>query len=161
MDKKFNIFDYLAQVFSIFGITVLLLNIFCLLFGESAKGFSTIFSFGNSGLSVTTMLQFLLAISIIIFFRFLFMTDYIIKKLSLALRIVFLFVAAFSNILIFIILCGWFPAHSPIAWIMFFVCFSLSCAVSTIISYLKEKSENNKLAEALSKRKEKVNEKYH
>ena len=154
MDKKFGVFDYLAQTFTIFGINVLLLNMFCLFFGESAKGYSTIFSLGNSGLSIATMLQFLLLIAILTFFRFLFMTDWLIKRLSIVPRIIFLFATAFFSTVIFIILCGWFPVDMPALWIIFIACFVISCGVSTFISYLKEKSENKKLEVALKKSKE-------
>lgn len=154
MDNKPTILDYLSQVFMIFGITVLLLNIFCLMFGESAKEFSTIFTLGNLGLSVKTMLQFLLAIAITIVFRFAFMTDALIKKMSLAVRIIAMFTAAFLNIVVFIILCGWFPMNNPIAWVMFLISFAVSCTVSTVVSLYNERAENRKLEEALKKFKE-------
>lgn len=158
MNNKPTIFDYLSQVFMIFGISILILNIFCLIFGESAKDFSTIFSLGSSGLSVKTMLQFLLAIAITIVFRFLFMSDLLINKMSITARIIAMFVAAFLNIMVFVILCDWFPINDPIAWTMFLVSFAVSCTVSTAISICKEKYENRQLSEALQKLKEEENE---
>ena len=154
MDNKPTILDYLSQVLMIFGITVLLLNVFCLMFGESAKEFSEIFSLGSSGLSAKTMLQFLLAIAITIVFRFAFMTDVIIKKMPLAARIITMFTAVFLKIVVFIILCGWFPVNNPTAWVMFLISFAVSCSVSTVVSLFREKTENRKLAEALKKFKE-------
>ena len=154
MDNKPTILDYLSQVFMIFGITVLALTVFCLLFGNSAQDFSAIFSLGGAGLSVRTMLQFLLAIAITIVLRYVFMTDLIIKKMPLAARIITMFAAAFLNIMAFVILCGWFPVDNLTAWIMFLISFAISCAVSTAVSLLKEKMENRKLAEALNKLKE-------
>ena len=154
MDNKPTILDYLSQVFMIFGITILLLNIFCLVFGESAKEFSTIFTLGNLGLSVKTMIQFLMAIAITIVFRFAFMTDILIKKMPLAARIIVMFTAAFLNIVAFIILCGWFPVNNIKSWIMFLISFAVSCTVSTAVSLFKERTENRKLAEALKKYKE-------
>ena len=154
MDNKPTILNYLSQVFMIFGITVLLLNIFCLMFGESAKEFSTIFTLGDSGLSVKTMLQFLLAIAITIVLRFTFMTDIVIKKMPLAARIIAMFTTAFLNILVFIIVCGWFPVSNPTAWVMFLISFAVSCTVSTVVSLYNERTENRKLAEALKKFKE-------
>ena len=154
MDNKPTILDYLSQAFMIFGIAVLTLNIFCLLFGDSAREISTIFALGSEGLTVTTMLQFLLAIGITILFRFIFMTDILIKKMPLAARIITMFAAAFLNIMVFVILCGWFPVDNIMAWIMFLISFAISCAVSTAVSLLKEKMENRKLAEALSRLKE-------
>ncbi|MCH5348245.1 MAG: hypothetical protein J1E40_02885 [Oscillospiraceae bacterium] len=158
MNNKPTIFDYLSQVFMIFGISILILNIFCLIFGESANDFSTIFSLGSSGLSVKTMLQFLLAIAITIVFRFLFMSDLLINKMSITARIIAMFVAAFLNIMVFVILCDWFPINDPIAWTMFLVSFAVSCTVSTAISICKEKYENRQLSEALQKLKEEENE---
>ena len=158
MDNKPTIFDYLSQVFMIYGITVLLLNIFCLIFGESAKDHSAIFALGSMGLSIKTMLQFLLAIAITMLFKFTFMTDILIKKLSLTTRIIMMFAAVFLNIVVFIILCNWFPLGNPLAWTMFLISFAISCGVSTAVSVFKEKTENRKLAEALQKLKEEEDE---
>ena len=158
MDKKPTIFDYLSQVFMIFGITVLALNIFCLIFGETAKEFSTIFALGRNGLSVETMLQFLLAIAITITFRLVFMTDLIIKKMPLTARIIVLFAAAFLNIVVFVIVCGWFPVDNLLAWIMFLISFTVSCTLSTLVSLLWERTENKRLEEALNKLKEEAHE---
>ena len=154
MDKKPTVLDYLSQVFMIFGITILALNIFCLIFGESAKEFSTIFALGSEGMSVATMLQFLLAIAITITLRAVFMTDLIIKKMPLSARIIVLFAAAFLNIVVFVIVCGWFPVNNLLAWIMFIISFTVSCTLSTLVSILWEKAENKRLAEALDKLKE-------
>lgn len=154
MDKSFSVLKYLSQVFTIYGITSGLLNIFCILFGKSAYGFSTIFSLGNSGISVATSFQFLLAVSLIVGLKFIFMTDILIKKMPLAARIIVMFAGAFATMIVFIFAFGWFPADMPIAWIMFIVCFIISCAVSTLISVLAEKQENRRLEEALKRYKE-------
>lgn len=154
MDNKPTILGYLAQVFMIYGITVLALNIFCLLFGDSAQDFSTIFALGSAGLNVRTMLQFLLAIAITIVLRYIFMTDLIIKKMPLAARIIAMFGAAFLNIVVFVLLCGWFPVNNLMAWIMFLISFAISCTASTAVSIFKEKAENRRLEEALNRLKE-------
>lgn len=158
MNNKPTIFDYLSQVFMIYGITVLILNIFCLIFGEAARDYSTIFSMGSSGLSIKTMLQFLLAIAITILFRSAFMTDILIKKMPITARIVAMFIAAFLNIMVFVLLCDWFPLNDPAAWTMFIISFAVSCTVSTLISVCKEKYENRQLSEALQKLKEEEDE---
>lgn len=154
MDKNFSLLKFLSQVFMLYGITTGLLNIFCLLFGESAYGLSTIFSLGSLGVSVSTSLQFLLAVSVITGMRCIFMTDILIKKMPLAARIISLFTGAFATVLIFTFIFGWFPADLPLAWIMFIVCFIISCAVSTMISVLAERQENRRLEEALKRYKE-------
>lgn len=154
MDKNFSLLKYLSQVFMIYGITTGLLNIFCILFGTSAYGLSTIFSLGNAGVSVATSFQFLLAVALIVGLKLIFTTDILIKKMPIAARIIVMFAGAFATILVFIFAFDWFPADMPIAWIMFIVCFVISCSVSTAISVLAEKQENRRLEEALKRYKE-------
>ena len=154
MDKRFTVFGFLAQVFMIYGITTGLLNIFCMLFGSSAAGYSTIFAPAGTGISVATSLQFLLAVTIVIALRMLFMTDALIKNMALGARIAAMFVSVFAVMIAFVFLFGWFPADDPIAWVMFVVCFAVSCAVSVIISTIAERQENRKLDEALKRIKE-------
>lgn len=154
MDKNFSLLKYLSQVFMIYGITTGLLNIFCILFGTSAYGLSTIFSLGNSGVGVATSFQFLLAAALIVGLKLIFTTDILIKKMPIAARIIALFAGAFATILVFIFAFDWFPADMPIAWIMFIVCFVISCGASTAISVLAEKQENRRLEEALKRYKE-------
>ena len=105
-------------------------------------------------MSIATSFQFLLAVFLIVGLKFIFMTDILIKKIPLAARIIIMFAGAFATILIFIFAFGWVPANMPIAWIMFIICFVLSCAVSTVISVLAEKQENRRLEEALKRYKE-------
>lgn len=154
MEKKMSVLNFFSQVFTIYGVTTLLLNIFCVLFGRSAYGISTIFSLENSGVSVETSLEFLLAVFIISGLKAIFMTDILIKKMSLAARIILMFAGAFGVILVFCILFGWLPIGMPIAWVMFLVCFAVSCTVSTLISVLAERQENRRLEEALKRYKE-------
>lgn len=154
MDRNFSVLKYLSQVFMIYGITTGLLNIFCIVFGTSAHDVSTIFSLENSGIGVATSLQFLLAVSVIVGLRAIFMTDILIKKMPIVVRIIAMFIGVFTTIIIFIFLFGWFPADVPLAWIIFIVCFIVSCTVSTLISVLAEKQENRRLEEALKRYKE-------
>lgn len=154
MDKKFSILEFCSQVFTIYGITIVLLNIFCILFGTSAQEFSTIFSMGNQGLGVATSFQFLLAVLAITILRFIFMTDILIIKMPTAARIAAMFAGTFVIILVFIIVFDWFPADLPMAWIMFLICFVVCCTAGTMISLIAEKQENRKLEEALKRYKE-------
>ena len=154
MDKNISILKYLSQVFMIYGITTVLLNVFCILFGTSAHGLSTIFSLGNEGVGVATSFQFLLAVSLIVGLRAVFMTDILIKKMPLAARIITMFAGASAVMIAFIFLFKWFPANTPMAWILFIICFIVSCIVSTLVSVLAEKQENRRLEEALKRYKE-------
>ena len=38
MEERKTVFDYMGQILMIFGFTILILLVFSLLFGESAKG---------------------------------------------------------------------------------------------------------------------------
>ena len=154
MDKKFSLLNFLSQVFMIYGITTGLLNIFCIIFGTSAHGLSTIFSLGDAGVGVATSFQFLFAVIIIVGLKLIFTTDIFINKMPIAARIITMFTGAFATIIVFIFLFDWFPADMPLAWIMFIVCFVISCAVSTLVSVLAEKQENRRLEEALKRYKE-------
>lgn len=154
MEKRFTVFGFLSQVFMIYGITTMLLNIFCVLFGNDAEGYSTIFSLASDGVSVATSLQFLIAVTIVTVLRVVFMTDMVIKNMPLAVRIAAMFTSVFAVIIIFVFLFGWFPSHEPLAWIMFIICFVISCTASVIVSTAAERLENRKLDEALKRIKE-------
>ncbi len=154
MDKRFTFFGFLSQVFMIYGITTGLLNIFCLVFGKKAVGYSTIFSLANSGISAGTSFQFLLAMTLTMTLRMIFMTDILIKKMPLYARIISMFVGTVAVIVAFILIFDWFPANEIIPWIMFAVCFVISCTASVLISAAAERLENRRLEEALKRSKE-------
>lgn len=156
MDKKNGLLDYLSQVFMNFGITVVILNVFCMIFGQEAQTVSTLFQLGRDGLAVATMMQFLLTISLINGLRVVLMTDLLIKKMPLALRIVAMFASVFSITTAGVIVFGWFPVTDALAWVLFVGCFIISCAISTGISVIAEKQENKKFEEALKRFKEKA-----
>ena len=156
MEKEKTIFDYISQVFVIFGATVLILNVFCMLFGKDAKEVSALFSLGNQGLSVATMLQFLAMSVFITVWRFLFFTDKVIKNLSLSLRTAGMFTAVVLTIIVFVLLFSWFPLGDWKAWLGFAVSFVISVAISLGLSTLKEKTEEEKMAKALDRFKEEI-----
>ena len=154
MEKKKGILGFLSQVFMLFGIIVLLMSVFAVIVVDEAKEFSSIFSLGSKGLSFATLIPFLFAIAIICVLRFVFMTDTIIKKMPLTLRIILMFISVIAVIIGFVLAFGWFPITETKAWIMFILCFIASCVISTFISVLSEKQENRKLEEALKRFKE-------
>ncbi len=154
MEKKRSIFGFLSSVFMIYGATILLLNIMCLLFGSKAQEVSSLFSLGNSGVSSATAFQFLLVITAVNLLRYLFMTDILIKNMSVTVRMVLMFASAFAAACAAIVIFGWFPSGMIITWILFIICFAASCTISTLISYAAQKQENDRLEEALKKFKE-------
>ncbi len=155
MEKKHSIFTYLMQVFMIYGISNILLNIFALIFGNDAKKLSTIFSLGNSGVGTATCFQFLAAMFIIVGIEYLFSDALMVKVLPFVLRIVLIFGLSIGTIVIFIFVFEWFPKGESLAWIMFGVCFLISFGISVAVSSAYRRSEDKKLAEALKKIKEK------
>lgn len=154
MEKKKTIFDYVGQVIVIFGITTLILNVFCILFGESAKEISTLFTMGSNGISVSTSFQFLLVSIIVVALRFWLFTDNIIKNMSLPVRTGSMYVAIILTILIMNWLFGWFPTDMWQAWLGFILSFAVCSVVSTITVLVKDKLENDKMQDALNKFKQ-------
>jgi len=149
MNQKKTFWDLLNHVFSLFGITVLCLILFVILFGEDAEGVSTIFQLGSKGIAITTLLQYFLMSVIISALRMLFFTDMFIKNASIAVRTVAMFASIILVIAVFAGIFGWFPVQMWQAWLAFFICFTVCAVISTVISVIKEKSENKKLQDAL------------
>lgn len=154
MEKRTTIWGYLSEVFKFYGITIALLNMFAFLFGEDAQTVSTIFAFGNKGLDISTMMEFFAAIVLIIALRMILMTDMVIKKMPLAARIILMFTGVLAVTIGFVLMFGWFPATNILAWVLFGVCFILSCGISTLIAVIAENQENKILEEALNRLKE-------
>ncbi len=153
MEERKTIFDYLAQVLMIFGFAMLLLNIFCLAFGESARGFSAMFELGSRGIPAEIAFQFLCISAIVTGLRFVFFTDALIKQMPLWMRTVCMLTAVILVIAVFIIAFRWFPVNMWQPWAMFFLCFGISFAGSWLVTTSREKYENRRMEEALQKLK--------
>ena len=154
MNKRETVFGILAQIFTTYGLTNIILNIFCMMFGRNAEGYSSMFSLAGEGISTATCFQFLLAAVLVILIRTVFMTDILIKKMPAAARIAAMISCVFAVIMIFVFIFGWFPTDLPIAWIMFVICFAVSCLTSIFVTSLAERQENRRLDEALKRIKE-------
>ncbi len=155
MEDRKTFFDYAGQVFLTFGITITVLNVFCVLFGEEAEGFSTMFALGGEGLPAATVFQFLLSSVFMVAARYLFFTDAVIKKLSLPLRTVCMLAADTIVIIVFVAVCGWFPVDRWQPWAMFFLSFGICFGIGTVVVTLKERAENRKMEAALKRLKQK------
>ncbi|MGN0325278.1 MAG: hypothetical protein ACI4DW_03125 [Lachnospiraceae bacterium] len=151
MDEKKTIFNYLEQVFMVYGFTMLAIVSFAQFVGEDARDFSTMFAWGRDAVPAATHFQFLLSSAVIIFWRFLFFSDKWIKKMSLLKRTAGMLLAVIFSIAVFIYLWGWFPVNRWQCWAMFFLCFGVSFAVSFLLSVAKERTENRQLERALKK----------
>lgn len=156
MEDRKTIFQYLNQVFCIFGITMLLLVVFSVIFGENAKEFSTMFALGNEGIPVKTMAQFFLTSVLLVGFRILFFTEGIIKNMDILTRTACMLCSALVTTAGFVYFCSWFPFFMWQAWLGFFICFGICFAVSLFIMRWQEKMENRKMEEGLKRMKEKL-----
>lgn len=153
MIKKSTIFDFLMQVMIIWGIAILSLCLVCLMFGELAQDYSTIFQMGRYSISIATLLQFLGFSVVIAGERWLFFTDKLIKGLSLGIRLVLMFVTVIISTGVFAGVFRWFPVNQTKPWVMFLVCFTVCTAVSVGVMMIKEKSDNRKMQDALERLK--------
>ncbi len=155
MDEKKTIFDYLAQVMIIFGFAMLVLSIFCLVFGNAAKDISALFALGDQGIPVGIAFQFLCLSALITGARFVFFTDVIIRKMPIWLRTACMLMFVVIITAAFIMIFHWFPVNMWQPWAMFFICFGLSFLGSCFVVIVKEKVENKHMEEALRRLKEK------
>lgn len=156
MDKKKLVREYIEEVFMIYGIMIMILNLLCLIFGESAKGISQLFVFGSSGLSVAIMLQFFCIATVSVVLDYLFLTDKLIKNMSLLLRIICMMSCFLVIIISFIILFDWFPINMWEPWVLFGLSFGISFVVGCVLNVRKERMENEKMARALEELKRSV-----
>ena len=154
MEERKTIFNYLGQIFMFFGIMMVWMIGFCLLFGEQAQEISSLFALGNKGLSVTVMLEFFLVAVVMVGLRILFFTDLIIRSLSVIARTVWMVLLVLMTISLCIVMFDWFPVEDWRPWLMFWVCFVFCFVGSLLITALKARAENQKMEEALKRLKQ-------
>lgn len=153
MEEKKTIFDYIRQLFSIFGIIVILHVVLDLLVGDKACEVSTLFSLGSAGLSNHTLIQLFFLALICTLAQNIFLTDTLIKNMPLPVRNILFFATMLISSIIFIILFGWFPVGQFITWLAFILCFCFCTVFSVVISRFEERAEDRKMQEALNKLK--------
>ena len=158
MEKDKTIFDFLANSFCIYGITMAMLIIFALLFGESAKEISSLFGLGNKGIPLEVMAEFLLTSFLVTSMQYLFFSEKLFRHMSEHKRAVCMLVSILSIIGFAIWGFGWFPIDMWQPWVCFFLSFFISVVVSIGVMSLKTKIENRKLEEGLERMKEKWKE---
>lgn len=158
MEEKKTIFDYLEQILFTFGFMMICMMCIVFLFGESAQTYSSFFSLGSRGLPVGTMLQFLLLSVLVTFFRFFFFTVGVLKKMGMIARSICMLGSVIIAIVLFTFIFDWFPVSDWQPWCMFLICFLCCFAGSAAVVSLKNKMENKRLAEGLSKMKTELEE---
>ena len=158
MEERKTIFDYLGQVFMIYGISMTIMCIFGIWFGEEAQDISKMFSLGQEGLSIEIMIQFLAISFLVVSFQFLFFSEHIIKKMSVIARTIWMVISIIFVIVVFILMFDWFPADMWEPWAMFLLCFGVCFLISISVMVIKERMENKKMEEALERLKRKEEE---
>ena len=156
MQKKKTIFDFLGQVFFLFGIMIAILIALCLIFGDSAKDISNMFALGSEGLPIDLMLQFWIIAIIVTGVRYLFFNDVLIKKASITVRTALMLLSIILTIVFFIYKFEWFPINMWQPWVMFLLGFGICFTISIAVTYLKEKVDNRNMEDALKKLKERM-----
>ena len=155
MEEQKTIFDYIGRMFSVYGIIIAIFMILGMIVGEPASSYSALFSLGQAGLSFSTLLQLLGFAAMISLFQLLFLTDALIKKCPMAIRMLCFFAAIILVIVALAVCFSWFPINDKNAWFGFLVSFGMCTAISVGISSLKEKAENKKMEQALKRLRKK------
>ena len=150
MDKKF---EFIGQILLAYGLSVICLNVFCVLFGERAQATSTLFSLGDRGLGSATLWQVFLICVLIVTTRYLFFTHKIIKNASVGIRTIGMFATIFLLLAAFVLMFGWFPADNWKSWAGCILSYAVGAAVGTVVSVLEEKQKNREMEEALERLK--------
>lgn len=153
MDDNKNIFDYIKQLFTSFGIVVLLFIAINIIIGNEAGSVSSLFALGAKGLSTATLLQLLFLVLIITAAQNIFLSDLVIKNMALVVRNILFFATIMAAITIFAVVFGWFPLNNIAAWIGFIVSFAFCSVISSVIMRLEENAENKKMQDALNRLK--------
>ena len=153
MEDRKTIFNYISQMFSIYGVMIVIFVVINLIIGDNAGSVSTLFSLGKTGLSTATLLELFLLTLIVTAAQSIFLTDVVIKNMALIVRNILFFATILVAITVFASVFGWFPLTDPTAWIGFIVSFAVCAAVSAFLMRLEENAENKKMQEALNRLK--------
>lgn len=153
MEEKKTIFNYISQLFAIYGVVVAIFVAINLIIGNEAGSVSTLFSLGSTGLSTITLIQLFILVVIVTVDDNIFLTDLVIKNMPLVLRNILFFAVILVTITVFAVVFGWFPLDDAGSWIGFIVSFSVCAAFSSVLMRMEEKAENKKMQDALNRLK--------
>ena len=124
---------------------------FACIIGDNAKNISTLYSLGNMGFSLATLVQLLALAGVITLAQVTFLTDCWIKSMNMILRKILFFLVICVGIGIFAAVFTWFPINNIMAWVAFAMSYTISTVISVLISKLQENAENKKMEQALAK----------
>lgn len=149
--KKF--FEILKEIIFTFGILVTIFLILTFTIGDKIQGVSNLFTYGKNAISVNTIFQLLILVTIVTLLKTFFSSNFMIKKISRTIRHIILFILIFILLIAMILIFDWFGYEKQKSWILTTVAFLISFTVSTVVTELKQKTENQELQDALKKLK--------
>ena len=147
--KKRLVF-FIESLLQIFAVIILIFAIATVLIGKEAESFPNLFMTGNKGIAINTFFQLFTFSFFISILRFVFFTDVFLKKTNLILRNIFFFILTIAVFVSIALICHWIPDR-PLIWILVLVSYSLSTAISILITHFFTKKEDEKLNDALIK----------
>lgn len=143
----------MGHVLIIYGFTMVCMLCFAILFGESAKEYSSFLALGSKGVTSEVMAQLLFLVVIIEVLQATIGNENIIKFIPVKLKSICMVLFVFITVILFIIKFQWFPIGMWQPWAMFILCFLICFGMSTYLSIIKTKMENQKLSEGLERLK--------
>ncbi len=153
MEEKKTVFNYISQLFAIYGVVVTIFIGINLIIGNKAGAISTMFALGSTGLSTKTLIELFVLVVIVTAADNIFLTDLVIKNMPLIVRNILFFAVILVTITVFAAVFGWFPLNNVLSWIGFIVSFTVCATFSAILMRVEENAENKKMQEALKKYK--------
>lgn len=147
---KKHLRNYILNVMFSFGLTTAFLTVIIRSVGDRLKGETGMTMLGSNGIPILFLLQFLIADMIVMAFRMLFLSDFLIKDMKPSLRVILFMVTALAAMTGFILVCGWFPPSGMIVFIPGSVC---AVILNAIRMYRREEAKNKELADALEQYK--------
>lgn len=151
MDEKKPFLHYIGETMTTFGVSMVAMGTITLLFGDSARGLSSLFTLGSAGIPLHVAGEFLLMNAVITVLRFIFYTDALFSNLAIWIRFLCMLSSIIAMVAIFNLLFGWFPPDDALAWTMFFVTFGAFFCGGCIITALRERQANRRMNQALGK----------
>lgn len=143
--------SFIKDTMYIFAIDILVLTLMVFLFGESAKGVSTMFRLGSEGLALETIMQYFFSAAVIAGWKSLFFSGKIFKNMMILWRTIGMLFAIMVSMVCFIAVCGWFPISNVEGWIGFIVSFVICVCVSVGCMILKTHIQSCKYEKLLKK----------
>lgn len=156
MKENTTIFEHIGNIIITFGVSIIIVMVFCVFFGDDAREMSSMFRLGSSGLALETMLQYLGIAVLIEIIRSIFFSDRFFKNASNTFRSAGMVFTILLVVAVFIAAFDWFPVDKVLPWVMFFISFFICFSIGIWVSIVQEKAENKRMEEGLERLKKEL-----